>query len=76
MPSERDVGGWFDDASRARRIYASKAHAVQQQQRQQQQQQHLAQANTHGGSATALAEAVAAATAEGSKVTAAGGDSG
>lgn len=63
MPSEKDIGGWFDDASRAKRIYASKSQSVQQQQKQHQAQQQGKQMQ-RGGSATALAEAVAAATAE------------
>eukprot|EP00878_Enallax_costatus_P018121 GHUV01019066.1.p1 GENE.GHUV01019066.1~~GHUV01019066.1.p1 ORF type:complete len:138 (+),score=50.94 GHUV01019066.1:211-624(+) len=66
IPSEQEVGGWFDDAKRAKRIYASKSQAVQQQQKQQHAQQDTQHARPmpRGGSATALAEAVAAADAE------------
>jgi len=80
QPTEADVGGWFDDASRAKRIYATKQQQQLQQQQSQQQQvvqlqaqalqdpsgQHLQQqrAGGVGGSAASLAAAVAAAEEE------------
>lgn len=75
-PSEADVGGWFDDNSRAQRAYAAKQQRAKQQQQQvvqlqvqqlqdpQQQQQQNAVFSGTGGSAASLAAAVAAAEAE------------
>ncbi|WIA41577.1 hypothetical protein OEZ86_008941 [Tetradesmus obliquus] len=64
MPSESDIGGLFDDHSRAKQTYsrtkAAKAAAPQAQQQQQQQQVVLAR----GGSAASVAAAVAAAAEE------------
>lgn len=64
IPTEQDVGGLFDDAKRAKRIYASKSQSVQQQHQKQQHAPRHRPALPRGGSAAALAEAVAAASAE------------
>lgn len=74
QPTEADVGGWFDDSSRAKRIYGSLAKPPQQQQPQrvqfqvQQLQEPLQQQQQQGlrgeGSASSLAAAVAAAEQE------------
>lgn len=79
QPTEADVGGWFDDASRAKRIYATKQQQLQQSQQQRQQvvqlqvqalqdpsgqQQQQQGAGGVGGSAASLAAAVAAAEEE------------
>jgi digalactosyldiacylglycerol synthase len=75
QPTEADVGGWFDDSSRAKRIYGSHAKPPQQQQQPQrvqfqvqQLQEPLQQQQQQGlrgeGSASSLAAAVAAAEQE------------
>jgi digalactosyldiacylglycerol synthase len=73
QPTEADVGGWFDDSSRAKRIYGSHAKPQQQQQQPQrvqfqvqQLQDPLQQQQALGGagSASSLAAAVAAAEQE------------
>lgn len=74
QPSDSDLGGFFDDASRAKRAYAAKQQSKPQQQPQvvqlqvQQLQEPLQQQGGGlggvGGSATSLAAAVAAAEQE------------